>query len=261
VPNSLLGGSSIALAGNDDFPYELQTGRELLLLGLGAGLASGGLILQSNQSPLQQEDLADLSSSDINCLDRGATDNWSPSADQASDILVGCLVASPVVLAATGRGARDPVTILVMYAETMLLANGVTQMTKGLVQRNRPYVYNDDPDIPESQKLEVDARRSFPSSHATNAFASAVFLSTVYGRLYPESNARGWVWAGSVGTAGTIAWLRCRAGQHFPTDVLIGSAIGTLVGYFVPWLHEREGVSMGLGSVGSQPAISLTVRF
>ena len=81
VPNSLLGGSSIALAGNDDFPYELQTGRELLLLGLGAGLASGGLILQSNQSPLQQEDLADLSISDINRLDRGATDNWSPSAD------------------------------------------------------------------------------------------------------------------------------------------------------------------------------------
>jgi membrane-associated phospholipid phosphatase len=30
------------------------------------------------------------------------------------------------------------------------------------------------------------------------------------------------------------------SGGHFPTDVIVGAAAGTLVGTMVPWLHLRS---------------------
>lgn len=31
---------------------------------------------------------------------------------------------------------------------------------------------------------------------------------------------------------------RVYAGCHFATDVLMGAAVGTAIGFFVPWLHR-----------------------
>jgi len=54
-----------------------------------------------------------------------------------------------------------------------------------------------------------------------------------------------WVERAGVGflggvLAGTTSALRVEAGQHFPSDVLVGAGIGIVSGVAVPLLHRGE---------------------
>jgi membrane-associated phospholipid phosphatase len=223
-------------------PYALDTRKEFVLSAAGAGLLAAGFAVQQGQEPLTQADIDALDAADVNAFDRPATEQWSTSAADASDILVLSVLASPLILAAGEARNGHTVTLTAMYAETLLLSNGVLQLLKGVTSRTRPFPYNDDPAVPEEPKLETSARRSFPSGHTANAFTAAVFLSTTYSRLHPNSAGRTWVWAGSLAAAGSVGYLRYRAGKHFPTDVIAGALIGASLGYLVPKLHETNTV-------------------
>jgi hypothetical protein len=73
--------------------------------------------------------------------------------------------------------------------------------------------------------------RSFPSSHATQAFAAASVVATSYDQF--------WVKATAYGVAAMTAYARVRRGKHFPTDVVAGAAIGTLVGRSVVHFNRK----------------------
>ena len=248
-------------AAQQPFPYRLDRPLDVALAASGAGLVAGGFVLQGNLDTLTAPQIAALDPQDVNAFDRGATRQWDPSSSKASDLLVVSLLAAPTALMVAGPGVQEPATLTVMYTETLLLANGLVGVTKGLTKRTRPYVYNDDPDITLERKQSKSARTSFPSGHTANAFASAVFLSTVYARLNPGSSARAWVWAGSLTAATAIGVLRYEAGKHFPTDVLTGAVIGGALGWVVPKLHESDRARLALAPVPGGSAIGLTVSF
>lgn len=74
---------------------------------------------------------------------------------------------------------------------------------------------------------------SFPSSHATNHFALAVFLYLTLGRLF---RSRRWLlllWAA------TVAYGQVYVGVHYPLDVLAGALLGSLVGGLIAYLYSR----------------------
>jgi len=218
-----------------------------------------GLAVQSNQEPLTLAEIEALDPSDVNAFDRPATEQWSTDADIASDVLLMTLMASPVALAVTETGNKNGLTLGVMYAETVLLNNGIVQLLKGVTDRTRPFAYNDDPDIPEEKKSETTTRRAFPSGHTANAFAAAVFLSSTYAKLHPQSSSRTWVWAGSLTAATAVGYFRYRAGKHFPTDIITGAVIGASFGYLIPKLHET-GVVYVVPSEGGA-AVGAVLRF
>ncbi len=234
----------------DPFPYELDTGRELALTGTGLALLGLSRVAAAGREPLTRAEIDQLDRDDIGGFDRSATGNWSPAAASASDYLVAALVVSPLLLAVTEPGSKRAGTVLTMYGETMLINVGLTGLLKELVGRTRPYVYNDDPTIPAGIKSEMSAVRSFPSGHTANAFTSAVFLSSVFAELNPTSNARGWVWGGSLTVASTVGYLRYRSGKHYTTDIIVGAALGALVGYVVPRLHRTDDVTGSDGGSG-----------
>jgi len=240
-------------------PYYMSTYREWGLSLAGAGLIFAGLAVQSNQEPLTLAEIDALDPNDVNSFDRSATEQWSTGADLASDVLVMTLMASPVALAIAETGNKNGLTLGVMYAETVLLNNGVTQLLKGATDRTRPFTYNDDPEIPEEKKYQTNTRRSFPSGHTANAFAAAVFLGTTYSKLHPESAARKWVWAGSITAATAVGYFRYRAGKHFPTDIITGAVIGASFGYLVPKLHETGAVYVAPSEGGA--ALGVVLRF
>jgi undecaprenyl-diphosphatase len=62
---------------------------------------------------------------------------------------------------------------------------------------------------------------SFPSNHALNNFAAAVFLS----RLFPKYK---WIF---LTTATLVSISRIYLGVHYPSDVLGGAIIGVAFGY------------------------------
>ena len=63
---------------------------------------------------------------------------------------------------------------------------------------------------------------SFPSGHSTTAFAVAVCLGSFYPEIRPAL----------LFLAANIAVSRVIVGMHFLSDVLVGSGMGALLGYF-----------------------------
>ena len=260
----LLVQTAIPSAALADDKYELEGGKEATILGSSAILFGLGMWADKGYESLTPKEIAQLDPAAINSFDRAATGRWSPGAAKASDIMVYTTMAAPISLALTDQGSLEAGTIGVMYLETMLLQGAMTFLAKNSFERTRPYVYNDNPEIPLTLKMEKTSRRSFYSGHTSSAFASMVFLASVFERLYPDSSARGWVWGGCMAAAATTGYLRYAAGRHYPTDILAGAAMGAFVGYIVPSLHELEADGPGApgsGKSGRTMTLGITMGF
>jgi undecaprenyl-diphosphatase len=94
------------------------------------------------------------------------------------------------------------------------LASWATSALKEVVARERPT---------GDTVIDLPSSYSFPSGHASTAFAAAVALSL----LVPRAA----VWA--LPLAGLVAYSRVYLGVHYWTDVLAGAVLGTLVAFAV----------------------------
>ena len=218
-------------------PYQLRTGREVTLLGVGTAAGLTSLVLERRVELLTAGEVLSLDRSTVSGFDRTATHQYSPSADRLSDVtLAGNVVLGSALALGTRTMRHDFKTIAVMYAETVLLTNGFQRCVKSLTQRIRPFVYV--VDAPLAEKLTRDSRQSFFSGHATNAFATAVFTGEVFRHYFPDSRLKPVVWGGSLALATVTVGLGYEGGRHYPTDLLAGAAFGSLVGWGIPKLHE-----------------------
>ncbi len=243
----------------ESFPYELDLWLDVGLTAGGVALFAGAAAAYWGQEPLTMAEIDGLDPADINGFDRSATAQWGPK-DRYANALVLTLMAAPLGLAIRTPGSRQSWIVAAMYGEVLLISNALGELLNGVTNRTRPFVYNDDPDIPDEARFEVEARRAFPSGHTANAFAAAVFLSSVYAKLHPGSSARTWIWAGSLTLAATTGYMRYQGGKHYPTDIISGAIIGSLVGWGVPKLHEVDGVNLRIAPSGGGIAIGLMLR-
>ncbi len=253
-----------ATAAADEPVYDLDASTELAVGATGVGLFGVGYLANRGFEPLTPDDIASLDPSEINRWDRTAVDNWSPETARVSDYLMIASAIAPVSLMLSEPGRNQANIIGVMYLETIMINQGLTYLLKNTFGRSRPFVYNDDPDIPRSLKMSRTARRSFPSGHTSSAFSALVFLASVHSRLHPDSGANGWVWGGCLAAAATTGYLRYASGWHFPTDILTGATVGAFAGWIVPHLHEWESSSgdpMQKSRPMSQTMIGFTLGF
>ncbi len=121
-----------------------------------------------------------------------------------------CWLALGLTGAALSRG-RESRTAWRRGVEATAFAYGLNYAVKLLVRRPRPEV--GEPLAP------VVSRMSFPSAHATTAFAAA----GAYRRAAPAAA------PALYGAAALFAFTRPYLGVHYPSDVLGGAALGTLV--------------------------------
>jgi len=98
------------------------------------------------------------------------------------------------------------------------------KLFKEVFERLRP-CHND-----EIAHLVHTIRFSFVSSHATNSFAVAVFTGLTLRKHYRFLLPALLFWAAIV------SYSRIYVGVHYPGDLICGSAIGTIIAFFVYFL-------------------------
>ena len=84
---------------------------------------------------------------------------------------------------------------------------------------------------------------SFPSGHATTAFAAAFVLAA----FIPK-----WRWVFYT-LAGLVALSRVYLGVHFPLDVICGALLGSLVGMGTAWIFRRPATAVEGASDAPSP--------
>jgi membrane-associated phospholipid phosphatase len=225
-------------------PYNFNWKRDLIYAS-GAGLlTAGGFLADFQTRPLTPAQINSLDEFDLPGFDRATIRNWNPDAALASDILLYGSVTLPAFIMINKRARKDFLVVGFIYAETALLTLGITELTKGLVKRPRPYVYN--PDLEMSRKTERDARFSFISGHTSLTAALCFTTAKVFSDYSDNPTHEALVWTAAAVLPLTTAALRVEAGKHFPSDVIAGYFVGGAIGYLVPWLHRRKPVAKGV---------------
>ena len=98
------------------------------------------------------------------------------------------------------------------------LTHGVTVGLKEVTGRDRPDHSGDD---------------SMPSGHASNAFSGMALANRNLDYIEMNRYARTGLKFANVGLATSVAWARVEGQKHFPTDVLVGAALGNFLTRFV----------------------------
>jgi membrane-associated phospholipid phosphatase len=139
----------------------------------------------------------------------------------AVPILVGILALDPRV----GRRLRRALTLVL----ALVLAWGAAHAAKDAVDRERPVAALAgafERGEASDRLAEGRTRGSFPSGHASTAFAWGVLLFA-WGGAIPGAFRRRAVRASLLALAASAALARVHAGAHFPLDVLAGALVGT----------------------------------
>ena len=148
----------------------------------------------------------------------------------ASNGLTGILLGTPAVLFVAGQfgsnaHARETG---ILAGEALLNGLAVEQGVKLMTWRERPQVDNS-----KGKFFQGDAGidSSFPSSHSVLAWSSAAVIADEY----PSRKVQFAVYTLATG----VSLTRVLGQQHFPSDVLVGSALGWMVGHYVFKKHHR----------------------
>jgi hypothetical protein len=146
----------------------------------------------------------------------------------ASNALEGAFIAAPAAIYAIGafHHAAHATETGILDGEAILDSLAVSEVTKAISRRERPAVDNAKERFFQSN-VGIDS--SFPSNHAVVAWSSAAVIASEYNRTLTQIAA--------YGLAAGVGASRILARQHFPSDVLAGSAVGWMIGRYVVHRH------------------------
>jgi membrane-associated phospholipid phosphatase len=167
--------------------------------------------------------------------DRPFAGSWNKNAYLASNFLM-TAGALPLIL---GVGENFGVQALMLY-EVLALQGGLQLMVRSLKIWPRPFMLGSEGG---KERENPSTAGSFYSGHTSAAFSLAVFTGIWFDNVYSGSRWSKWVWGGGLSVAALIGILRMAGGMHYPSDVLAGAAIGSLIGWMVPTLHKHSIVS------------------
>ncbi len=140
------------------------------------------------------------------------------------------LPATPVALYLLVRGGCRSRVVILCAVLAVICADASATVLRNHFQRLRPC------QVLQGVRLLVGCSDSFsfPSNHATNAFALAVFFAVSNRRLAIPLFL----------LAALVGYSRIYVGVHYPTDVLAGAVLGAMIGLAFggcsKWLVRRR---------------------
>lgn len=216
--------------------YKLKPGVDIPVFAVGAGWSAYAFTKIYSKEHSTEEQVLALDKNDINWFDRRAVRPFSESMDKASYYPFFASMTLPLLFLTGEQTRKDFFKLGFLYLEAMSVTGLLYTGSVYFVDRYRPYAYSDGSTI--DQRTRGGAKNSFYAGHVALVATSTFFMAKVYADYHPESRSK-WVFYSLAGaTTGVTAYLRYRAGQHFPTDLLLGMAQGTLTGLLVPEFHK-----------------------
>lgn len=160
---------------------------------------------------------------------------------------VGMIATALAVDADENRWRLRGKTLLVEGAGAIASAS-LTELLKSVSDRERP---------------DGSSDTSFPSGHATPAFA---FAAASRRNLEATQLGRGWrigLNAGFETLAVGTAWARVEAQKHYPTDVLVGAALGNYISLLVhdAFLGRSAKLFVSLDVDPDRPSFAVAMSF
>ncbi len=121
-----------------------------------------------------------------------------------------------IVLLALAAGATDFTGNIIKHSVKRLRPCNSPQMSSVVISR-----------------VPCGSGYSFTSSHASDHFAMAVFLSAVF---YKRNK---WLWIPLVFWAGIICFAQVYVGLHYPADVLAGALLGSIIALLFAFAFKK----------------------
>jgi len=229
--------------------YDISWRQDGPILGIGLTAAAIGSYMVLNVKAPSAIQIEGLDKSGIWAFDRGATDNFSQTAETISDVILYSSLAIPFFIHTFDDCKESRKEIVLITAETFLTISALTNIAKGSTKRYRPYNYN--PEVGDELKLDQGSRLSFFSGHVSHTTALWFMTAQILTDMHPHWKRKKYItWGLATGLPLAIGYGRFLAGKHFPTDVITGYVLGAGVGLLIPRIHRNHKFSGIIGPNG-----------
>ena len=167
-------------------------------------------------------------------IDHAALHTFSSSAGTASTVLLAAVVGGAGFASLHDLAPAQARGNAAVLLNSLAWTEAATGWLKVAVRRKRPILYTTDAAGAVSDR---DNQKSFPSGHASVAFATATSYLVMARREHLRHATRNAIvmYAGAAGVAG----LRVAAGKHFPTDIAGGALLGSGIGWLIAAIHPK----------------------
>jgi membrane-associated phospholipid phosphatase len=200
-------------------------------------------LYQFGQTSKHQESSAEavssLKISDINWFDRWAVLPYNQSADKLRYLPFYGAIAYPIVFIMLDRKMRkDILELSFLYLESMTITGAIYGSATNYAPRYRPFVYSESTAF--DKRISPESRKAFFAGHVALVATSTFFMAGVFAKYHPDSKFKWLMYMIAAAATATTGYLRHEAGEHFPSDILVGTTIGTLSGLLVPALRKTK---------------------
>lgn len=216
--------------------YKLKASVDIPVIAVGAGWSGYAFtkVYSKENTPLAT--IQGLNRNDINGFDRWGATRYSQKAASVSNIFFFGAMPLPFALLADKKIRSDAGTVGVLYLQAMSVTGFLYTGSLSLFDRYRPLAYN--PNVPIEERTEGGTRNSFFAGHVALVGTSTFFVAKVLSDYHPNSRLKPVFFTAAALATGATGYLRHRAGKHFPSDIIVGTTVGTLSGILVPHLHK-----------------------
>lgn len=247
---------------SDHEVYKIKAGVDVPLTVIGVAWSLYGFSKIYNKDTSTTEQILALNRYDINKFNRSAIDQYSQKAFHTSDLFFYGAMPLPLVLMLDHDMRHDAFKVLFLYLQAMGVT-GILYTTAAYVHdKYRPYAYN--PAAGDRRK-RGGAKNSFYAGHVALVATSTFYIAKTYADYHPHSKIKWLFYTMASAATATTGYLRYKAGEHFPTDILLGTGLGTLTGILVPHLHKNKPVrdpALSIAPlVGPGNGVSIVYRF
>jgi len=232
-------GADTVSRGEKTSVYTIYPRVDIPLIAAGAAWDVYGFSQISKKDGLTEAEVLAKNKSSINWFDRWAVHPYSHSIDQLSYIPF--YVAVPLPLAVFGidnKMRKDFWKLTCLYGESMILTGVLYTSAVHYVRRSRPLVYESS--SPMDKRQSSNSQNSFFAGHVALVGTSVFFIAQAYADYHPDSRYKWAFYTGAGIATGLTAWWRNKAGEHFPSDIALGSVVGVASGLLTPMLHRTK---------------------